>query len=60
MCGQVIKGGTGYCDVILDTELIEKSEYTEENKYKQFKEIISDNIANDIVNRDNENIFMPM
>ena len=60
MCGQVIKGGTGYCDVILDTELIEKSEYTEENKYKQFKEIISDNIAADIVNRDNENIFMPM
>ena len=60
MAGQVIKGGTGYCDVILDTELIEKSEYTEENKYKQFKEIISDNIAADIVNRDNENIFMPM
>jgi DNA-directed RNA polymerase II subunit RPB1 len=60
MCGQVIKGGTGYCDVILDTELIEKSEYTEENKYKQFKEIISDNIAADIVNRDNEKIFMPM
>ena len=60
MCGQVIKGGTGYCDVILDTELIEKSEYTEENKYKQFKEILTDNIANDIVNKDNEEIFMPM
>ena len=60
MAGQVIKGGTGYCDVILDTELIEKSEYTEENKYKQFKEIIADNIASDIMNRDNENIFMPM
>jgi DNA-directed RNA polymerase II subunit RPB1 len=60
MAGQVIKGGTGYCDVILDTELIEKSEYTEENKYKQFKEIIADNIASDIVNRDNEEIFMPM
>jgi DNA-directed RNA polymerase II subunit RPB1 len=60
MTGQVIKGGTGYCDVILDTELIEKSEYTEENKYKQFKEIIADNIAADIINRDNEDIFMPM
>ena len=60
MCGQVIRGGTGYCDVILDTELIEKSEYTEDNKYKQFTEIITDNIAKDIVNKDNEEIFMPM
>lgn len=60
MCGQVIKGGTGYCDVILDTEMIEKSEYTEENKYKQYKEIITDNIAKDIINRDNEEIFMPL
>ncbi len=60
MCGQVIKGGTGYCDVILDTELVEKSEYTEENKYKQYTEIISDNIAKDIINKDNEDIFMPM
>ena len=60
MCGQVIRGGTGYCDVILDTELIENSEYTEDNKYKQFTEIITDNIAKDIMNKDNEDIFMPM
>jgi DNA-directed RNA polymerase II subunit RPB1 len=60
MCGQVIKGGTGYCDVILDTELIENSQYTEENKYKQFTEILTDNVAKDIMNKDNEEIFMPM
>jgi DNA-directed RNA polymerase II subunit RPB1 len=60
MCGQVIKGGTGYCDVIVDTEMIEKSEYTEDNKYKQFSEIITDNIAKDIINKDNDNIFIPM
>jgi DNA-directed RNA polymerase II subunit RPB1 len=60
MCGQVIKGGTGYCDVILDTDMIEKSEYTEENKYKQFTEILTDNIAKDIINKDNDNVFIPM
>jgi DNA-directed RNA polymerase beta' subunit len=60
MCGQVIKGGTGYCDVIIDTDMIEKSEYTEENKYKQFTEILTDNIAKDIINKDNDNVFIPM
>jgi len=60
MCGQVIKGGTGYCDVIVDTELIEKSEYIEENKYKQFTEILTDNIAKDIINKENDNVFIPM
>ena len=60
MCGQVIKGGTGFCDVILDLEMIEKSEYVDENKYKEFSEIITDNITSDIINRDNENIFMPI
>ena len=60
MCGQVIRGGTGYCDVILDTDMIEKSEYTEENKYKQHIDILTDNVAKDIINKDNENIFIPM
>jgi len=60
MCGQVIKGGTGFCDVILDLDMIEKSEYVEENKYKDYTEILTDNIAVDIVNKDNENIFMPI
>ena len=30
--GLVVKGGTGFCDVVLDTNLIEKSEYSGENK----------------------------
>jgi DNA-directed RNA polymerase II subunit RPB1 len=60
MCGNVIKGGTGYCDVILDLDMIEKSEYVEENKYKEYTEIITDNVAKDIVGRDNEEIFMPL
>jgi hypothetical protein len=46
--------------VILDLDMVEKSEYVEENKYKDYTEIITDNIAEDIVNKDNENIFIPM
>lgn len=60
MCGQVIKGGTGFCDVIIDTEMIQNSEYTEDNKYKRFTEILTDNIAKDIINKDNDDIFIPM
>jgi DNA-directed RNA polymerase II subunit RPB1 len=60
MAGAVIKSGTGYCDVILDTDLIENSEYTAESKYKQYTEVIEDSIAKDIINKDNEDIFIPM
>jgi hypothetical protein len=60
MAGLVIKGGTGFCDVLLDTNTIEKSEYTEDtNVYKPYTEITSGNIATDIINKDNSDIFIP-
>lgn len=60
MGGLVIKGGTGFCDVLLDTNMIEKSEYTEDtNVYKPYTEITSGNIATDIINKDNSEIFIP-
>jgi DNA-directed RNA polymerase beta' subunit len=60
MAGLVIKGGTGFCDVLLDTNTIEKSEYTEDtNVYKPYTEITSGNIATDIINKDNSEIFIP-
>ena len=59
--GLVIKGGTGFCDVILDTNMIEKSEYNGENKYRSYTDIVSDVIAKDIINNDvEENMFIPM
>ena len=60
--GLVIKGGTGFCDVILDTNMIEKSEYSGENKYRSYTDIVSDVVTKDIINNDVEEntIFIPM
>ena len=60
--GLVINGGTNICKVALDTDLIQKSEFTEdiEQKYrKTFNDVSSDNIIQDIVNKDVNNIFLP-
>ena len=60
MAGLVIKGGTGYCDVILDTNTIEKSEYSDEtNKYRTHIEIQTDGVAKDIMKNDTGDMFIP-
>lgn len=62
MAGLVIKGGTGLCDVILDTEMIEKSEFTEDigQKYqKTFVPINKSNINEHIAKEEEQDIFMP-
>lgn len=62
MTGLVIKGGTGLCDVILDSELLEKSEYIEdiEQKYvKTYNELSTNNVMADLINKDVSNIFLP-
>lgn len=62
MVGSVIKGGTGYCELELDTEMIEKSEYTEESDYgKKFTELNKNSLASDIIGKKNDaDIFMPL
>jgi DNA-directed RNA polymerase II subunit RPB1 len=61
MAGQVIKGGTGYCDISLDTEMIEKSEYVEDMDFgKTFVELNTTQLANDIIKKQNNDIFMPI
>lgn len=62
MAGLVIKGGTGLCNVILDSELLEKSEYTEdtEQKYaKTYNEITTSSIMTDLINKNITGIFVP-
>ena len=67
MAGLVIKSGTGFCDVILDTEKIEQSEQFDIDDdddnigYSKYKEILTENIATDIINKDTEmeDIFNP-
>lgn len=62
MTGNVIRGGTGMCDLILDIDLIEKSEYVDdETKLK--KGLIDDNderLMNEIVNKSYDDVFTPI
>ena len=60
MCGLVIKGGTGMCDILLDTDLLENSEYTEDfeqNYEKTYNEVSVSSIIDDTIGKDNEDIF---
>jgi DNA-directed RNA polymerase II subunit RPB1 len=63
MAGMVIKGGTGLCDLLLDTDMIEKSEFTEDigQKYmKTYNEITTSNLVGDMVSKEtNTDIFIP-
>ena len=62
MAGLAIKGGTGLCDVMLDYELLEKSEYTEnvDNKYvKTFHKLSSNPVMNDILGKAPSQVFLP-
>jgi DNA-directed RNA polymerase II subunit RPB1 len=61
MAGAVIRGGTGYCELELDTEMIEKSEYIEGIDYtKKFTELNKGTLAEDIIKKKNDDIFIPM
>ncbi len=63
MTGACIKGGTGFCDLLLNTEMIENAEY-EENEYdKKYEEVKTENITADILKKadtHDDGVFMPM
>lgn len=63
MAGLVIKGGTGLCDIVLNTDMLEKSEFTEDigQKYqKTFVPIQKSNVNEHIVKEKAEGgIFIP-
>lgn len=62
MAGLVVRGGTGFCNLILDTDLIENSEpdvVTEYNNNKTINNIETNSYIIDIVNKNNtEDYFM--
>lgn len=64
MAGLVVRGGTGMCDVILDTKALEKSEFIEDiqqNYNKTYKDITANTIISDVINKEDAgDIFMPM
>lgn len=62
MAGQVIKGGTGLCELVLDSELLENSEYTEDidQQYvKTYNEVSESSIVKDIIKKEVTGIFIP-
>jgi DNA-directed RNA polymerase II subunit RPB1 len=62
MGGLVIRGGTGLCDIVLDTKLLENSEYVDdiEHKYKKtFLELNQNALIDDIIKKDTSEFFMP-
>jgi hypothetical protein len=62
MIGAVVKGGTGFPDLELDTEMIQKSEYVEGTNYtKKFTELNKGTIAEDIIKKKGGKVsFVPM
>jgi DNA-directed RNA polymerase II subunit RPB1 len=63
MVGKVFKGGTGLCEVLLDNEILENSEFDEYKGVKIDKEYMNltkFNLIDDILNKDNFNdIYIP-
>ena len=59
MAGLAIKGGTGYCDISLDINTIQNSEYLEEYEQKQIFAVEGTPIINDIIKQDKEIDFIP-
>jgi len=60
--GSVFRGGTGYCELLLDTQAIQNSEYVEKPKDpRSAKQMVSTNtIANTIMeDQADDNIFIP-
>ena len=61
--GSVFKGGTGYCDLILDTNMIVNSEYVDKQETKENIASSSNTLANAILNdaeNENDDIFIPI
>ena len=60
--GSVFKGGTGYCELVLDTKMIQNSEYVEKESRDLKNDLSIHTIANAIMDdKDNEgeDIFIP-
>ena len=63
MAGRVISGGSGLCDILLDVDMIQNSEYIEdiENIYRStFIGFDNNSVMEDILKRDIINVFKPI
>ena len=62
MVGRVIKGGTGLCELIMDTNLLENTEYMEEYDkplVSTFSELTRNRVIKDTLDKNDFDIYMP-
>lgn len=59
MAGLAIKGGTGFCDISLNVDAIQNSEYLDEYEQKHKFEIEGTPLIADIIKQDREDDFIP-
>jgi DNA-directed RNA polymerase II subunit RPB1 len=62
MAGKVFNGGTGLCEVLIDNEILENSEFDEyvgSNVRKDFMELTKLNLIDDILNKEIDDIYLP-
>lgn len=62
MAGKVFNGGTGLCEIIIDNEILENSEFDEyvgSAVKKDFMELTKMNLIDDILSKDIDDIYLP-
>ena len=62
MTGRMMRGGTGYCDLMFNTDMVMNSEYTDYNATEGGTDTINEEYNSFVeseMNNDNEDIFIP-
>lgn len=62
MTGRAIQGGTGLCEIIMDDEMLENTEYVEEIDKpieKTYKELTTTKLLDDLISKASFNLFIP-
>jgi DNA-directed RNA polymerase II subunit RPB1 len=63
MVGRAFKGGTGLCEIVLDDDLLDNTEFSDvkdNKKYSKYVELESNSLMDDIFNRtDIDDIYLP-
>ena len=65
MAGKVFRGGTGLCEILLDTEILENSEFDEYKVEKiqektDFIELTQSDLITDLLNKEDIDIYIPL
>lgn len=63
MLGQAIKGGTGLCHLIMNTKMLESTEFPETEdawkKGQKYKKITNNKVIDDVLNKTDDDAYLP-